>query len=231
MTKWICYGALTVALIWGWSAFMGQGEDEIEEINEEITRIENEGSQEDLSSIHKLEQKKENITGRKTFTGILLAFATAILVGIIFVVDFLPQITDRFTHAMYDSGEVIEADALHDARAKVAQGDYEGAIVAFRKAAEKDPENRMPWMEIAKIQHQQFEDPHAAAATLREAIEAQEWTVDDAAFLMFRLAEIYDEAIGDRSTAASILHQAIEQFPETRHSANARHKLQEWGMV
>lgn len=231
MMKWIGYAVLTLALIWGWSTFMGQGEEEIDEIKKEIQRVEKEGSQDEISSLHELEKQIDKIEGRKTFIGILLAFSTAIIVGVIFILDFLPQLTDRFTHAVYDSGEMIEKDVMHDARAKVAQGDYEGAVKAFRKAAEKDPENRFPWVEIAKLQRHQLEDPQASIATLREAIEAHEWPIEDAAFLMFRLAETYDEALQDRTTAATILRQVIEQFPETRHSANARHKLHEWGMA
>ena len=89
----------------------------------------------------------------------------------------------------------------------------------------------MPYVEIAKIQKVNLEDPMAAIATLREAVEGQEWQENDAAFLMFRLAELYDEDAGDRAAAVVIMEQVIEQFPETRHSANARTKLHEWGMA
>lgn len=120
---------------------------------------------------------------------------------------------------------------MHDARAKLAQGDLEGAIAAFRDAQAADPLNRIPVVEIAKIQREQLGDPAGAVQTLREAIEGQEWQPNDAAFLMFRLAEVYDESLGDRTSAASIMQQVVDQFPETRHSANARHKLHEWGIV
>ena len=40
-----------------------------------------------------------------------------------------------------------------------------------------------------------------------------------------------DEDKEDRMSAAQILAQVIDQFPETRHSANARHRLHEWGLV
>ncbi|QTN32877.1 tetratricopeptide repeat protein [Akkermansiaceae bacterium] len=89
----------------------------------------------------------------------------------------------------------------------------------------------MPYVEIAKIQKVHLEDPAAAITTLREAIEGQEWEEKDAAFLMFRLAELYDEDAGDRESAVAIMEQVMEQFPETRHSANARTKLHEWGMA
>ena len=97
--------------------------------------------------------------------------------------------------------------------------------------AQQEPLNRMPYLEIAKIQKNQLEDPLAAITTLREALEGQEWQEEDAAFLMFRLAEIYDEDADDRKAAVAIFEQVMEQFPETRHSANARTKLHEWGMA
>ena len=55
--------------------------------------------------------------------------------------------------------------------------------------------------------------------------------MNDAAYFMFRLAELYDEDAHDRDSAVSILNQVMEQFPESRHSANARHKLHEWGLA
>ena len=113
----------------------------------------------------------------------------------------------------------------------MAQGEWEAAIGAFKEAAVEDPLNRMPYIEIAKIQKQHLEDPAAAITTLREAIEGQEWQENDAAFLMFRLAELYDEEVGDRESAVTIFEQVMEQFPGTRHSANARTKLHEWGMA
>ena len=39
-------------------------------------------------------------------------------------------------------------------RAKqMRQGDFEGAVEAYREVAADQPENRFPWIEIAKIQH------------------------------------------------------------------------------
>jgi tetratricopeptide (TPR) repeat protein len=125
----------------------------------------------------------------------------------------------------------MERDAFHDARVLMAQGEWEDAIEAFKSAAVEEPLNRMPYIEIAKIQKNHLEDAQAAIATLREAIEGQEWEQDDAAYLMFRLAEFYDEDAEDREAAVAIFEQIMEQFPGTRHSANARTKLHEWGMA
>lgn len=210
---------------------MKSGDKEAEEMKAEIVRIENEGSVEELEQVQTMREKVDSMQGQKQFTGILLAFLTAGLVGVIFVIDVLPAIAHKFTHAVYDSAEMVEEDVMHDARAKLAQGDYDGAIAAFRDAAAAEPLNRLPIVEIAKIQREQLHDGAGAVQTLRQAIEGQEWEAADAAFLMFRLAEVYDEDLSDRMSAVSIMQQVADQFENTRHSANARHKLQEWGAV
>jgi len=231
MTKWILYLVFAAAIAVGWTMFMKSGEGEQLKLAEEIARIDKNGTLEELEKLPSMKDELESLKSSKSLSGILMAFLTAGLVGVVFVIDVLPAIAHRFTHAVYDSAEMVEEDVMHDARAKLAQGDYEGAVGAFRDAAAQDPLNRLPYVEIAKIQREQLHDSQGAIATLRGAIEGQEWEVSDAAFLMFRLAEVYDEDLSDRMSAASLLQQVIDQFPETRHSANARHKLHEWGVA
>ena len=86
-------------------------------------------------------------------------------------------------------------------------------------------------LKIAKIQHDNLEDPEASIATLREALESHEWPINDAAYFMGRLAEIYNEDLVDQESCVAILEQMIELFPETRHSANATHRLREMGAL
>ncbi len=152
-----------------------------------------------------------------------------IYAGVLFVMYILPAITDKATAAVLDSNELIETDPLHDARAAYARGDYEEAMDVYRSVVDDDPYNRLPWVEIAKIQHDNLEDPEAALLTLRTALESHEWPVNDAAYFMGRLSDIYLTDFDDRESAIAILNQMIEIFPETRHSANATHKLREMG--
>lgn len=167
----------------------------------------------------------------KILVGIVLLVVVAGYGGIVFVAYLLPAVVHRFTHMFYGSEEQAEVDPMHDARALFAQGDFDGAIEAYRAVAAEQPENRFPWIEISKIQHDNLEDPDAAIATLREALESFEWRVNDAAFLMFRLAEMYEVDKEDQATAIGILHQVVETFPDTRHSANATHRLRELGAL
>jgi tetratricopeptide (TPR) repeat protein len=225
--KWGLYVVMAIAVAFSWFKFVA-AEKKLEEDKQAQIELRNSGEDDELAA--KMDNDIKSRQNEKTFTGILLAFLTAGLVGIIFVIHVLPAIAHRFTHAVYDSAEMVEKDPMHDARAKVAQGDWDGAIEAFRAAAAADPLNRLPYVEISKIQLDHLEDPQAAVDTLRHAIEGQEWQENDAAYLMFRLAEIYETSLGEHQSASTIMTQVIEQFPETRHSANARHKLREWGL-
>lgn len=154
-----------------------------------------------------------------------------VYVGVLFVLYILPAITDKATSAVLDSNELVETDPLHDARAAYARGDYEEAMAVYRSVTETDPYNRLPWVEIAKIQHDNLEVPAAAIETLRTALESHEWPVNDAAYFLGRLAEIYHDDLEDKEAAVTILNQMIELFPETRHSANATHRLREMGEI
>jgi tetratricopeptide (TPR) repeat protein len=225
MTKWIIYGVLAVLVAGSWMMYSETGK-EMSKVEAQISQLEETGTDEE--QIAKLKSDLQSMEGEKTFNGILLTFLSAGPIGIFMAVHLLPFFAQRVTHAVYDSGEKVEKDVTHDARSLMAQGEYEGAIAAFKLAAAADPLNRLPWLEIAKIQKNNLCDAAAAILTIRHALESQEWELNDAAYFLFRLAELYDEVDGDRATAVSILNQVVEQFPGTRHSANASHKLREW---
>jgi tetratricopeptide (TPR) repeat protein len=227
--KWFLYVVLAAVVIGGWT-YYGTAGAPTKAMQARVDKLESSGIDEN-NELQKLKSSLESRGNEKIFGGILMAFLTAGLIGMVVVLDVLPALAHKVTHAVYDSGEAVQQDAMHAARSKVAQGDYEGAIASFREAAQADPYDRMPWVEIAKIQRENLEDPAAAIQTIRDALEGQEWEINHAAYFLFRLAELYDEDAGDRVSAATMLNQVIEQFPETRHSANARHKLHEWGVA
>jgi len=218
--------ALLILVGAAWWVFAEKGR-EIEELEQEILQVEVADINDER--LPKMKSDLDGLKGERTFTGILLTFLTAGFVGILFVFVVLPMMAQKVTHAVYDSAEMIERDVMHDARVLVAQGEYLAAIEAFKEAAKAEPLNRLPWVEIAKIQKDNLEDPQAAIDTIRGVLEGQEWEISDAAYFMFRLAELYDEELGEREIAVAILQQVVEQFPRTRHSANAKTRLHEWG--
>jgi tetratricopeptide (TPR) repeat protein len=225
MKKWLTYLALAALIGGAWMMFAKTGK-EMDVKHAAINQLYEEGASD--VKISKLREEIQGLESTKILNGVLLAIFSASLIGVAAVLDVLPAFAQRVTHAVYDSAEMMEHDVMHDARSLLAQGDFHGAIEGFKKAAAADPLNRLPWVEIAKIYKDNLRDPASAIQTIRHALERQEWEVNDAAYFLFRLAELYDEVEGDRASAVSIMNQVVEHFPGTRHAANATHKLHEW---
>lgn len=162
-----------------------------------------------------------------------ITLVAGLYLGMLFIMYGLPAISDGITRMVFSDpgGEAETDDPLRDARALMAQGEWEGAVEAYRVAIPKDEDNRLPWVEMAKIKVQHLDDPEGALLILQEALGSKDWPLDDAAFFMFRVSEIHLENRGDRGAAIAVLEQVREVFPESRHSANATHQLRELGAL
>lgn len=225
--KLAVYLIIGLALAFGWIKFLDSNSANSDEgIQKELIAMEEAGETEE--AILEREKEMQNADATNKFTGLLLGFLTAGFVGVLFVTTILPAFVDRATTAVFESNEQVGDDPMREARSQLAQGEYDAAIEAFQRAAAAEPMNRVPYIEIAKVQLQNQENPDAAIATLTSAIEGQSWEENDAAFLMFRLAEIYKDNKNDIANASAVMQQVVEQFPATRHSANAQHKMREW---
>ena len=148
-------------------------------------------------------------------------------VGFMFVMYILPALTDKATNAVLSSNETTAREPIHKAQAAYARGEYIEAITLYRAIAMEEPDNRLPWVEIAKIQHDQLEDPEISMNTLRTALEEHHWPADDTAFFMGRIADIQLNSMDDKEACIAILEQIVETFPESQYSAGATHRLNE----
>ena len=157
----------------------------------------------------------------------VVTFFIAVTLGLFTVIVLLPIVADKIGAFFFSAPEVMEATELTKAAAKVTQGDYEGAIKAYKAIAQYEPDNRFPIFEIAKIHYEHLGDIDSAIKTFENSLENKEWPENDAAAMMFRLQQIYLEDKQDEEQAKKILETVIEKFPETRHSANAHHRLNE----
>lgn len=162
---------------------------------------------------------------------VIQRFATTLLLtagaAIAFAMFVLPSLGEWVGNLFYSAPEEVEQDKYAEAASKLAQGDYNGSIRAYRTIAKNEPDTRFPHVEIAKIQLEHLGDVDAAIVTIQNALDLQDWPENDTAYFMFRLAELYQQHRGDDETAKGILNRVMETFPETRHSANARHRLNE----
>jgi len=160
-------------------------------------------------------------------TKFVATFFIAIGLGLFVVLVLLPSLADKIGAFFFSAPEQIKPDPLIKAAAKVSQGDYEGAIKAYRAIVSEEPENRFPVFEIAKIQQEYLHDVDAAIETFEDSLENTDWAENDAAAILFRLQQIYLESKQDEEHAKALLQTVIDRFPETRHSANAHHRLNE----
>ncbi|MEI6535537.1 MAG: hypothetical protein WCN98_09375 [Verrucomicrobiaceae bacterium] len=157
---------------------------------------------------------------------LIAVIVLAVVGGTFFALVILPKFGDAVGTVMYSSGEEITQDESMRAAAKMAAGDYHGAIEEFEKMLKNKPDDVFPISEIAKIHADKLHEPDKAINFLQEHIEGQEWTEDNAAFLMFRLADILAHK-QDFVAAHDMLEQVVGTFPGTRHSANAKHRINE----
>jgi tetratricopeptide (TPR) repeat protein len=157
------------------------------------------------------------------FCGIVLL---GVVAAILFVTTILPAIVESMTNLFFNPDEKAEKDPHSDAISAVARGDYEGAIEAYRAIYENDPTDTLALSESAKIYCEHLENPAAAAELLEEALK-KEWPPEGVAFLSTRLVDVYWKYQHDGPSARALLLQIMELMPETRHAANATHRLQE----
>jgi tetratricopeptide (TPR) repeat protein len=161
--------------------------------------------------------------------GVKLVFVILMggLGGILMVKFFIPWLGDLMGEAVFSSGEEVEQDSMTKAAACIAQGDYKGAIEHYEKMLEDKPDDPFPVAEIAKVNAERLHNPQAALQALEEHLQSKDWPVDDAAFIMFRIADVHLMHRHDFEAARDMLEQVIGNFPNTRHSANAHHKMSE----
>lgn len=158
-----------------------------------------------------------------------LIFVTLVgLIGGLLAVKYvIPWLGDVMGEAVFSSGEKVEQDEMTKAAACIAKGDYAGAIEHYEKMLEDKPDDPFPVAEIAKVHAERLHDPQAALKALEEHLQSKDWPVDDAAFIMFRIADVHLTHLHDFDAARDMLEQIIGNFPNTRHSANAHHKMSE----
>ncbi|MDB6003406.1 MAG: hypothetical protein JWR15_393 [Prosthecobacter sp.] len=150
------------------------------------------------------------------------------LVGGLLAVKFvIPWLGDLMGEAVFSSGEKVEQDNMTKASACIAKGDYPGAIEYYEKMMEDKPDDPFPVAEIAKVHAERLHDPKSALKALEEHLQSKDWPVDDAAFIMFRIADVHLTHLRDFDAARDMLEQIIGNFPNTRHSANAHHRMSE----
>ncbi len=181
--------------------------------------------------IVRIENAKADTPEGPNHSLILTLYGAVILLGagiaIIFALTVVPFFAERAAGLVYGPTEKLEKGPHADALSRAAQGDYEGAIAAYERVlADKDPEDTLALSEIAHLYADKLGDPQAAVDRLTAALE-RDWEPDKAAFLTFRLADLYWKNLAQFEPARLLLEQILERMPGSTHSANAMHRIRE----
>jgi hypothetical protein len=215
---------LSVLIIYTFIAWAGVKRDEnsLKEAEKEAS----ENGQSDPWAEVKFGENHQDTAEGMVKVGIPL-LVTVIYGGILTILYVLPVLVDKVSEEMMGSTAEVDDDPLDEARAAVTEGDYADAIAVYRRFLLENPENRHSLVEIAKIQRDHLDSPAAALSTLEQGLDEHEWPEDDAAFLMFRIAEIFEEDLADKDQVIAVMKRVISELKGTRHVGNAAHKLRE----
>lgn len=209
-------GGLLVYTVIAWYQF--------EASQRELTRLEAESSGQ-WASLELMDRRAETATGmvRVAVPFLLLA----IYGGILTVIYALPLLVQKISEGIIGSTAEMEPDPMRKAYELIEEEEYAEAISFCYQLWLNDRDNRRPLAETARIQRRYLKNPVLAVATLEEGLEDHDWEEDDAAFLLFRIAEICEEDLDDREKAKKLMKRVVKEMEGTRHAANAAQKLRE----
>ncbi len=162
----------------------------------------------------------------RVVTMFLLLLAVGIAAGTVFALSVLPILGDQIGQFFYAPGTEVEKSPHAPALAAVARGDFEAAVVAYQAIIEQNPADTHAISEAARLLSEKLERPADAAAFLEGQLE-REWGMDDLAFVANRLVDVTWNYQRDLNRSRELLQQIVDALPETRHSANASHRLRD----
>jgi len=120
------------------------------------------------------------------YAGIILLGAGA---AVLLATWFLPLLGDLVGGFLYDP-PTEERHPHADALAKVAAGDYAGAIEAYEKRLEVVPEDILAVNDAVRLYRERLHDPAGAAQFLERMLEYGNWSDYQRRLLYDRLQEI-----------------------------------------
>lgn len=163
-------------------------------------------------------------------TKVILMFGAVVLVavavGVFVALSILPAIGDSIGHFFFNPNEEIEKDPHSAALARVARGDYMEAIEEYNKVFAKNPHDTHALSEMVHLYCDKLHDYADAADLLEQALQ-RDWPPEEGAFLAERLVDVYWNYQRDAIRARELLVRIAESMPDTKHAANALHRLRE----
>jgi tetratricopeptide (TPR) repeat protein len=162
----------------------------------------------------------------RVVTLFLMLLGLGIAAGVMFALSVLPLIGDQIGQFFYAPGQEVEKSPHAPALAAVARGDFEAAAAAYRAVLDQNPGDTHAISETTRLLCEKLGRPEEAVAFLEEQLN-REWGMDDLAFVANRLVDVAWNYQRDLNRSRELLQQLVDALPDTRHSANAGHRLRE----
>lgn len=163
-------------------------------------------------------------------TQTIIYFGSIVLVGCVLgaiaALHLLPAFGEWAGGFLFNPSVEVEKDPHASAMALMAKGDFVEAIEEYRRIFDADTSDTLALTEMARIYCDKLGDPESGATVLETAL-AHEWAPEQSALLCNRLADIYLNYFKDADRARAVLQQIAETMPNTKHAANAVHRLHE----
>ncbi|MCX6966988.1 MAG: hypothetical protein NTZ46_04280 [Verrucomicrobia bacterium] len=169
----------------------------------------------------------EDVEMSKLVTYYIGILALAAVTALVSCVSLLPLLGEFAGNVMFTPNEQIERSPHAEALARMAAGDFQGAIDEYRAVFEADPQDLHAASELVRLYCEKIHAFEPAEDFLVEALSYEDRTPEETAFLSQRLVDVCWIYQKDGIRARAILIKIAEDMPETREAANALHRLQE----
>jgi tetratricopeptide (TPR) repeat protein len=157
-------------------------------------------------------------------------FGGVLIVGLIMAtvisLSLVPAIGDAIGNIFEAPNQPLERDPRSIAQAKVAQGDYQGAMEIYVDIYEQNPRDSHAVCEIAHLYCDRLGQPENAISVLEQSLDCEHGQ-EEIATITTRLSEIHWKHFHDAERARNLLIHIAETMPETKYAANAMHRLHE----
>ncbi len=139
--------------------------------------------------------------------------------AILFKIWVLPYLVDRVVKMLYgDQGSLDETmeHILQDIR----EGRHDAALKALETYTAQNPRRLAGWTERANLLRDSFRRPQDAVKILQQAVEHIS-RKEDKAFLLYRMARIYELSMDNAPEAQKTYRLIAEQYPNTTYGREA----------
>ena len=112
----------------------------------------------------------ENVEMSKLVSYYIGILGLAAVTAVISCISLLPLVGELAGNFLFTPNEKIERSPHADALAKLAAGDFEGAIEAYRKVFEEDPQDTHAATEIVRLYCEKLGQPEPASDFLVDCL-------------------------------------------------------------